>query len=440
MRFKDYGKCGYACLSQDGTVLFTEDGTHNYLFEYAAKDLSNLSDLFMEYIRCKLDLETLDLRKDVPFDGHLEQIDESLKSVHPYFQHAYRETCVNVIGKFFNRLLLFFCYNQRTLSPETAKSKEWYLSRLEWLLRPFLKIGDEYLENIYQNYKKQIGDEFYTADLPVEEFEQVIVDVPGREPVIFSDEILTQKAVCNMLYFVLDVMAQDLSTLKTSQRVWLFRNIFRSQFERLTTRVERRLSFSQDSQLEKCEDCNQDQKTNQRENLSSIFSELHLLDSQKIENDGVPEELKESFCAAIDAAKEINPMQIYEEYEVTSLEQLLNIEIMSMIQNATMIRKCRNCGKYFVITNRNTAYCDRMDESGERCSAIGPSRNFQKKMGEEEALKIYTRAYKTHFARVKKGTMDKKAFSEWCKEAKGKLEQVRAGLLDIADFQKWLKH
>ena len=176
------------------------------------------------------------------------------------------------------------------------------------------------------------------------------------------------------------------------------------------------------------------------QNLNEIFSELHSIDSRNIETNGVSEEVKGYFDLAINAAKKIETTQIYEEYEVSNLTQLLYVEIMSMIRAETMIRKCRNCGKYFVVSNRKTAYCDRIDKSGERCSAIGPSRNFQKKMGEEDALKIYTRSYKTHFARVKKGTMEKSAFAEWCKDAKEKLEQVRAGQLDIAAFQEWLKN
>ena len=40
----------------------------------------------------------------------------------------------------------------------------------------------------------------------------------------------------------------------------------------------------------------------------------------------------------------IETAQIYEEYEICNLKQLLQMEILSMIQADTMIRKCRNCG------------------------------------------------------------------------------------------------
>ena len=35
--------------------------------------------------------------------------------------------------------------------------------------------------------------------------------------------------------------------------------------------------------------------------------------------------------------------------------------------------------------------------------------------------------------------MEKDAFTEWCKEAKERLEQARAGKLDVPTFQEWLK-
>lgn len=437
MIFIDYGERGYECLDQNNAVLFSEDSTHTYLFEYAAKDLSGLPKLLDAYVRGRLDIETLAEKDGTSSDKYVKQIKTALESVHPYYKCEYRETCINAIGKFFNRLLLFSCFTRRTLDPEATVSEGWYLSKISWLLKPFLSIGDVYPENFYNEYKAQIGRNFYTADTPVGDFEIFVCDVPRDKPVGFVDEIMTQEAVCDMLYFILDIMAQDLDGLKTSQRIWLFNNMFHAKYAYWNVNATRRLSFIQRPRFS--DGGKNSQEVEQAKNLNEIFGSLQSLDSRNIEISGVPEEAKYYFDLAIKAAKEIETVQISEEYEICSLMQLLYMEIMSMIQADTMIRKCRNCGKYFVVSNRKTAYCDRIDKSGERCSAIGPSRNFQKKMGEEEALKIYTRAYKTHFARTKKGKMDKDTFSEWCNEAKQKLEQARAGELDIASFQEWLK-
>lgn len=60
----------------------------------------------------------------------------------------------------------------------------------------------------------------------------------------------------------------------------------------------------------------------------------------------------------------------YEKYEIDTLKQLLYLEIISMIQKGTIIWKCRNCNRYFVVSNRKVAYCDRMDNTGKFCSSI----------------------------------------------------------------------
>lgn len=409
--------------------MFSEDGDHHLLFEYITKDLSGVKDQFDAYIRCRLDLETLEVRKGSSGEECLKQIEKTLKSAHPYYQYGFREACIDIIGTYFNRLLLYRCLGRRNFDPEIAKSEKWYLKTLEGLLEPFLRGGDEYPLDFYFKFRKQIGDYYYTAGASKDDFEWII-DMPYNESNLIPNVVLTQEAIRDFLYFVMDITVPDLSSLMTFQRAWLFKNIFRSQYNKLDLSAERHLSLVPNFPREYVGDY-----------YDAIFSKLPHLKVKEIENNEVLEEQKATLRAAVNLAKKRKAEEemIYGEYNVTSLEQLLNIELLSMLRDETMIRKCKNCGKYFVVTNRNTAYCDRIDDSGERCSAVGPSREFQKKMKEDEALKIYTRAYKTHFARVKKGTMEKDAFTEWCKEAKERLEQARAGKLDVPTFQEWLK-
>ena len=429
MRFIDYGKNGYKCFEKGGYFLFSEDGDHHLLFEYITKDLSGVKDQFDAYIRCRLDLETLEVRKGSSGEECLKQIEKTLKLAHPYYQYGFREACIDIIGTFFNRLLLYRCLDRRNFDPEIAKSEKWYLKTLEGLLEPFLRGGDEYPLDFYFKFRKQIGDYYYTAGASKSD-DEGLVFMPYNESNLIPDVVSTQKAIRDFLYFVMDITVPDLSSLMTFQRAWLFKNIFRSQYNKLDLSAERHLSLVPNFPREYVGDY-----------YDAIFSKLPHLKVKEIENNEVSEEQKATLRAAVNLAKKRKAEEemIYGEYNVTSLEQLLNIELLSMLRDETMIRKCKNCGKYFVVTNRNTAYCDRIDDSGERCSAVGPSREFQKKMKEDEALKIYTRAYKTHFARVKKGTMEKDAFTEWCKEAKERLEQARAGKLDVPTFQEWLK-
>ena len=430
MHFIDYGKNGYKCFDEGGYSLFSENSNHHLLFEYITKDLSVVKDRFDAYFRCRLDLETLEIQKESSGEEYLKQIEKTLKSAHPYYQYEFQEACIYRLGAYFNNMLLFYCFKAKKLNVKLTTSSEWYCTRLNWLIKPLLWTFDSYSFDFYNNYLKLLGFHYFETDEKPDEKKAKNVYVSPEMPTIFGNMKSTQKAIRDFLYFVMDITVPDLSSLMTFQRAWLFKNIFRSQYDKLDLSAERHLSLVPNFPREYVGDY-----------YDAIFSKLPHLKVKEIENSEVPEEQKATLRAAVDLAKKRKAEEemIYGEYNVTSLEQLLNIELMSMLRDETMIRKCKNCGKYFIVTNRNTAYCDRIDDSGERCSAVGPSREFQKKMKEDEALKIYTRAYKTHFARVKKGTMEKDAFTEWCKEAKEKLEQARAGKLDVPTFQEWLK-
>ena len=81
-----------------------------------------------------------------------------------------------------------------------------------------------------------------------------------------------------------------------------------------------------------------------------------------------------------------------------------------------------------------------MNASGVSCSAVGSKQSFQRKLENDEALRIYNRAYKTHHARIRSGKMKENHFSLWRMEAKEMLERVRAGELELGDFKKWVKY
>ena len=116
-----------------------------------------------------------------------------------------------------------------------------------------------------------------------------------------------------------------------------------------------------------------------------------------------------------------------------------------MVLDQTPVKKCRNCGKYFVVKNLNVEYCDRPIDDDEEsddhrtCSDVGPKRSYQKKLEQDQPLKFYERSYKTHYARIKSGKMSKAEFFEWQKEAKEKLELVRSDNYDFEEFKLWLK-
>jgi len=54
--------------------------------------------------------------------------------------------------------------------------------------------------------------------------------------------------------------------------------------------------------------------------------------------------------------------------------------------------------------------------------------------------KIYNRAYKTHFARIKYKRMTKEQFKEWAEEARERRDMVTRGALTLEQYELWVKH
>ena len=104
------------------------------------------------------------------------------------------------------------------------------------------------------------------------------------------------------------------------------------------------------------------------------------------------------------------------------------------------IHKCKNCGRYFVVTGNITQeYCTRrMDGSEKTCRQMGAVVQYQSRQMKNPATREFTRSYKAHNARVRYGTMTKAEFTAWSKTAREKRDACVAGKLSLEDFVAWL--
>ena len=104
------------------------------------------------------------------------------------------------------------------------------------------------------------------------------------------------------------------------------------------------------------------------------------------------------------------------------------------------IHKCKNCGRYFVVTGNITQdYCTRLMEGSEKtCRQMGAVVQYQSRQMKNPAAREFTRSYKAHNARVRYGTMSKAEFSAWSKTAREKRDACIAGKLPLEDFVAWL--
>ena len=112
-----------------------------------------------------------------------------------------------------------------------------------------------------------------------------------------------------------------------------------------------------------------------------------------------------------------------------------------MLEQDIRFRKCKRCGKYFIMKgNYNTNYCDRIAEGETRnCQDIMALENYKKKTADNAAIKIYNKYYKRYSARVKAHTILEKDFKKWKYEAMTKRNECIDGNLSEEDFINWME-
>ena len=84
------------------------------------------------------------------------------------------------------------------------------------------------------------------------------------------------------------------------------------------------------------------------------------------------------------------------------------------MRNDIHIKKCKNCGNYFVPLNRSDEqYCCRVQSNGKMCREL----DYEEKINADTLLTIYRTAYKTHNARKRRNQNNKvnaeKEINEW---------------------------
>ena len=74
-----------------------------------------------------------------------------------------------------------------------------------------------------------------------------------------------------------------------------------------------------------------------------------------------------------------------------------------MLKSDIGMRKCKRCGKYFIMKgNYDTNYCDRIAEGETRnCQDLAAQENYKKKMADNAAIGLYQKYYKRYAARVR---------------------------------------
>lgn len=87
-------------------------------------------------------------------------------------------------------------------------------------------------------------------------------------------------------------------------------------------------------------------------------------------------------------------------YHVQSLDEMLFLEFVEMLKQGIQVKRCRLCGKYFVlIDKRKREYCDREYEGSKTCQEIGPLLRYEQNLESDEYLRKFETEYNKIYSR-----------------------------------------
>ena len=132
---------------------------------------------------------------------------------------------------------------------------------------------------------------------------------------------------------------------------------------------------------------------------------------------------------------------IVELYEINNIQDLFCFEFVKMIEQDIFIKKCKNCGRFFIPRRRADAeYCERLyGETGRKCSEIGATLRYERKVAENPILEAHKKAYRRFHSRVRAKKMTQNEFRLWSDEAIKKRDECIAGALSFEEFVAWLE-
>lgn len=124
-----------------------------------------------------------------------------------------------------------------------------------------------------------------------------------------------------------------------------------------------------------------------------------------------------------------------------SIYDLISYHLQECIRRGLRLRVCRNCGRYFHMSGRNTAvYCCRpYGEKGHICRKNAAARAWEEKNQKDTIFHEYRREYKRRFAWINAGKIERDDFYAWSKQAREKKAECSAGSISYETFTEWLR-
>lgn len=112
-----------------------------------------------------------------------------------------------------------------------------------------------------------------------------------------------------------------------------------------------------------------------------------------------------------------------------------------VLNNKHLIKKCKNCGKYFITDNSRINYCDNIFKGSQTCKDIGNQIAQRIKQENDKVYGKYRKIYAKKAMLVKRNPdieVYKKDYEKWKQEAKKFMNEIRNEMKSYDEFDKWL--
>lgn len=137
---------------------------------------------------------------------------------------------------------------------------------------------------------------------------------------------------------------------------------------------------------------------------------------------------------------------VYAETNATSssVYSILYITLFKFVEeDKYIIKKCKNCGKYFITDNPRINYCNNLFKGKQTCRDIGNQIAQRIKQENEIIYGKYRKIYAKKSMLVKRNPdieVYKKDYEKWKKEAKEFMDAIRSENKTYENFDKWLEN
>ena len=300
-----------------------------------------------------------------------------------------------------------------------------------------IKFKNREESNEFFDYKwrltNDLGKDLFYSSLYTALFTPVILDADAKTVKRYLNYLLLlQNEFVEKLKFCFDAdfYPSILGHLYPSERYYLYCSIYKG-FPSVQTRVE---EFSIRREM------NEPKHMPFGYNLDLIKERFSM---NFDENSQEYQEFVSAFCKKDDFSSlwlRI-PRSINTEYRCTSIFDMLTLEFTKMLEADLKIRKCKRCGRYFIMKgNYDTNYCDRVAEGQTRsCQDLAAQENYKAKAAENPALAIYSKYYKRYAARVRSRQIKEPDFKKWKFQALAKRDECSDGKITVEEYVAWME-